>query len=410
MTMNRGWLVGGMALALLLTAGAPEALAKKKKKKKAKKGPCAGIVMKGGAVSTGRPLPVSDKPGGKDAKCVKGVAQALGEYPGLRTVTVAVKLPDAQRVGGAALKIGNYYKDALAEAGVRKSRISVVAPPIGHGEERMVSLGFTEKRARKPVAIIEAASGEVLAGKRKKSLKATRRGATFPPHSYIGTGDGSSTLIGLADGSRLKLDANSMVLLGSMYLNDDLKRVVKVKLIEGQVRADVRSGGKGSVFDVATRKAVAGVRGTAFRMRLTDDGGTRLETLDGEVELGAPDEKEEDKVVVHAGEGVVLDAQGKSLPRQELLAAPTIEGHLEGALADKGELTWTEIKDANGYQLEFARDAEFVYGFRVQDAVEKSLVPGAMLPKGKWFWRVSAKDGEGYVGPPSKIYAFVLEP
>jgi len=413
--MTTRGLVLGVVTAFLLAGAADSALAAKKKKKRGKKSKkakvCGGIVMKNGAVTTGQALPVTEKPKGKGKKCLVGVAAALGEYPGLRTVTVAVKLPDAQRVGGAALKIGEAYKAALIEAGVRKRRVSVVAPPISHGEERTVSLAYTERRARKPIAIIEAASNTVTAGKRKKNLKEARRGATFPSNTYISTGKDSSALIGLADGSRLKLDAKSMVLLGAMYLNDDLKRVVKVKLISGQVRADVRSGGKGSVFDVATRKAVAGVRGTAFRLRYTDDGGTRLETLDGEVELGKDGTKGEEKTVVKAGEGVILDPQGKSLPRQDLLAAPRVEGHLEGALKKDGKLSWSGVDNSHGYQLELARDAEFVYGFRVADAKETNLVPGAgTLPRGKWFWRVSAKDDKGYVGPPSKVYAFVLEP
>ena len=415
--MTDRWLVAGAAVLALTAMGPGRAHAKRKGKAAAaapaEKG-CGGIVLKDGAVSTGVPLPVTEKPDAKAGKCVEAVAAALGEYPGLRTVTVAVKLPDGQRVGGGALRIGEAYKAALVAAGVRGQRVSVVAPPIRRGEERTVSLAYTERRASKPVAIIEAASNQVRAGKRQSDLKEARRGATFPSNTYVGTGPDSSALVGLADGSRLKLDADSTVLLGAMYLNDDLKRVIKVKLIGGQVRADVRSGGDGSVFDVATRKAVAGVRGTAFRLRYTEDGGTRLETLSGEVELGqgGGDEGEEEgeKTVVKAGEGLTLDPQGKSLPRQELLQIPRVEGHLEGSLGKGARLTWSEVKDSRGFQLELARDAEFVYGFRVVDAETNEWAPGDKLPRGKWFWRVSAKDDKGYVGPPSKTYAFVLEP
>ncbi len=49
----------------------------------------------------------------------------------------------------------------------------------------------------------------------------------------------------LADGSRLRLTPGSTLLIGSLHLNEELRRVVKLDLLTGEIEAAVSSGGPG---------------------------------------------------------------------------------------------------------------------------------------------------------------------
>ncbi len=329
-------------------------------------------------------------------------------------MTVSVKLADAQRAAGLGPKIAKVYSDALVAAGVRESRISAVSPPARHGEEGVVTVTYTQKRSKRPVAVVEGTSGTVSAGPTKKKLEPTQRGAVYPPNTWLRTEAGSTAVVGFADGSRVRLAERTLLKVGPIHLSDELKRVVQLELVEGKMEAAVRSGGEGSVFDVATRTGVAGVRGTEFRVAVGDD--TKVETLAGVVELRAAPKSEGapagdgEVVVVEAGQGASFDASGKPQAARGLLPAPKVEGPFEGELAAKDALSWVALEGASSYQVELARDAEFAYDLRVQTAGEPTLAPATGLPAAKWYWRVSGVDDGGFVGQPSKVYAFTVKP
>ncbi len=365
--------------------------------------PCEGIKMKDGTVATARRLLAQAALSPADEGCVRAVGAALAGRGGVRSVTVAVRVSDAQRADGTGSKVGARYASLLAEAGVPEARISTVVPAAVHGEEGSVKVTFTERRAARPVARVDAVDGAVRAGPAEADLQPVARGATLKADTYVATDASGGAWLELADGSRLRLGPNALLFIGKLHLNDDLKRVVKLELKRGTVDADVRSGGQGSVFDVGTRSGVAGVRGTLFRLA-TDDGGTRIETLEGQVDLV----EGEKAVPVPAGQGMVAKAGTPLGAPVVLLGAPQVEGPLHGALAPGTSLRWQPVAGATAYRVELARDAEFSYGVQALPAPPEGLSVPAALAAGKWFWRVAPVDGAGFVGRPSKIYAFVV--
>ena len=61
---------------------------------------------------------------------------------------------------------------------------------------------------------------------------------------------------------------------------------------------------------------------------------------------------------------------------------------------------------AKRYLVEVASDAEFGRDLQtVQSTSARLAMPG--LARGKYFWRVMAVDQDGFVGMPSKVFAFV---
>lgn len=364
--------------------------------------PCEGINLKQGVVNTARALAVAEQLPQTDLACAQAVGAALKERGGVRAVTVAVRLPDALRVGKLGQTVGNAYAAALAKGGVPEARISTVVPAASHGERNSVAITFTERRAKRPVGRIDAAEGEVTAGRNKAALKPVRAGDPLKAQTLVQTAASSTSWVALADGSRIKLLPETLLKLGRMYLNDDLKRVVKLDLMGGRIEADVKAGGEGANFEITSGAAVAGVRGTYFRMAGGEDG-TRIETTEGLVALTS----EGKTVEVKAGFGVKVEPGKPPSAPIALLAAPKVSGPFKGAASKKTLLKWAKVTGAKGYRVEVARDAEFVYDARALDTRKVRLrVRNLKLPAGKWYWRIRAVDGDGFGGRSSKVYAF----
>lgn len=373
--------------------------------------PCGGLSFARGTVATVKPLPLAEKFDAATAACVKAIGAGLKDRPSLRTVTIAVRLPDGRRIEGGGRKIADAYVEALVVEGVRRSRVSAVVPAAGPGEDGSVSMAFTEKRAEQPVALVEGAGGPVKAGPTLDKMEAAANGAMLPANTYVETGAGGRASLGLADGSRIRLAPGSLLLLGNLHLNQELRRVVQLELRKGDMEVAVAPGGAGSTFEVKTRAGVAGVRGTAFRV-VYDEGVAkqemRVDTFHGSVDL-ASREKPEATVRIESGQSAVSDASGKVSEPRELLAAATLVEPLQGAWKRSVPLRWEKVRGADRYLVRLARDAEFTFDVRDFRVKADTFELPKELPDAKWYWRIVPVDPDGFEGVPSKIYAFVPE-
>ena len=384
-----------LALALLLLLAAPSTASEEA---------CAGLTVAGGTVSVGATLPANPELPGNAGLCVQAIGKRLASMTSIRTVTVSVRMPDAERLEGNALAIAEAYAKALADAGVPASRVSAVAPAAPPGAAATVSIGYTERRATKPVALAESVGGTVKAGASTAALSPLAGGATLSAHTWIESALGGRAVLGLSDGSRIRVDESSLVQIGAVHLNDDLRRVVQLDVRRGHVEILVQPGGDGSSFDVTTRHGTAGVRGTNFRVKAEEES-MELSTLEGLVELDPP---QGDNVDVPAGMRSKVDASGKASAPEPMLPAPGKLTPQEGALSATGTLKWSRISGANLYVVSIARDADFTLSARDVQAWTNKLGLQGDLEPGKWFWRVEPRDRYGHAGTPSRIYAFTI--
>ena len=60
------------------------------------------------------------------------------------------------------------------------------------------------------------------------------------------------------------------------------------------------------------------------------------------------------------------------------------------------------------FLVEVARDADFVVEPRTLNVTATTISWPEALPKGKWFWRVTGVNGDGFSGASSKVYAFTV--
>lgn len=360
-------------------------------------GACGGLSFDNGRLTTGHPLAPK---GPQTEACLREVAEAVKARPAIRGLTVAAKVPDAERLDGQGLAVAKAAAEVLVNAGVPRTRVSFVAPPADPSAPAQLQLAYVERPAQAPVARLRTASGQVTVSPGEGPPTPRLAGDALYAGELVATDDTGRAELALADGSLLILSPRSAVRLGTLELTAERQRKVLLDLVRGTVETQAAPGGAGSTFEVRTRGAVAGVRGTRFRVSQQEDSTSRLETLEGKVALGA----EQGSVDVGAGFGSrVRPSEAPEAPRA-LLAAPTLERPRGGAYPKAPPLVWKGVPGAKVYRVELGTTADFTGDVKVQESTNPTV--DAAAGPGKWFWRVLAVDADGFVGYPSKIFSF----
>jgi hypothetical protein len=103
----------------------------------------------------------------------------------------------------------------------------------------------------------------------------------------VRTGDGSRLELELPEGSFLRFDENtSFTVMASAYQQAEESRDIRIRMILGKAWARVSRLFKGrGRFALETPTAVAGVRGTTYRLNLEKDRSAVVKVYDGEVEV-----------------------------------------------------------------------------------------------------------------------------
>ncbi len=122
------------------------------------------------------------------------------------------------------------------------------------------------------------------------------------------TGDESFVVLSWVDGTRMKLDANTCMVIEKCRFNglertqESLFRLdfgrIWVRVIEALTRR--------SKFEVETPAATAGIRGTIFSVDVADDGATRVAVYEGEVSVSAANAR----TIVPRGQSVSVRRDG----------------------------------------------------------------------------------------------------
>lgn len=123
--------------------------------------------------------------------------------------------------------------------------------------------------------------------------------------NILQTGDNSKCEIKLDDGTILKLDSDTVVALGKFNFKDSGSNTL-LKLIEGSVLMKITKLGDGDAFNVETTSAVAGVRGTEFKVTTNGVGESavvEINVLEGKVAAKPISGSETDEIVLSASKG-----------------------------------------------------------------------------------------------------------
>lgn len=364
--------------------------------------PCGGIKIGEGAMSFGQRLTLDLAKSPEGETCIKAVAAELLKLAELQTVTIAARVPNDKAMRERGMDVANYVADKLADNGLQRSMVSTVVPMARPDEKDAIHVAFVERRAARSVAQVQTISGRVFAGHQLGQLREATPGMLLSGSDYLETGKGSVVLLKLLDESHIFLMENSALRVGQVQLETSGRRNVQVHMLRGE--AVVIAAERDGPFYLVTGNAIAGVRGAVFRIAQPEPQLSRVETLGGTVTFGG----RISNIFVPEGKGSRVDHDGRPEEPRPLLVSPLPEWPLFGR-ADAGDLLrWVPVGEAARYRVELAQDAQFSKSWRMIEAtMEKLPIPDTLTP-GKWFWRVTPVDVDGFVGYPSKIYAFTL--
>lgn len=384
--------------ALLMTLPAPALAAADR---------CGGVKLEGGTVRLGKPLTEDWVKTAEGQGCLSDVVKEVERYRLVRAVTVAALVSDADRASGKGMASAKAIAAALVDAGLPKNRVFGLAPAPQRQDQLGISLRYVERAPEDVVARVASSGGSVFLGADEASLKPAEAGMPVLVNELVKTGPNARVTIHLKDGSGIEVKPESSIKMPVLQVTGG-ERQVKIEVLSGGITADVRKATQQSRFEASSRVSVASVRGTQFRFGVEEDGVTRLETLEGLVAMTPSNDPNAKPVEVPAGQGSTVSAEGKVSPPKPLPEAPRVVGPLKGALGADARLEWQPLGDAATYKIELARDADFLIEARTQSVNANTLSWPEQLAKGKWFWRVTGTNGDGFSGPSSKVYAFTV--
>ena len=123
-----------------------------------------------------------------------------------------------------------------------------------------------------------------------KGVRALKTGDNIQPGCEVTTGTDSRLELMLPDKSIVRLAEKTTIKLISADISEDGRRSVGISVGVGKIWMNVRKSlqGGGDKFDVSCQNAVAGVRGTVYRMDVENDQSALVKVYEGEVNVAAP--------------------------------------------------------------------------------------------------------------------------
>ena len=174
------------------------------------------------------------------------------------------------------------------------------------------------------------------------------------------------------------------------YFLDIGKSIISIKKVLGH----------GSRFTIETPSAIAGARGTAFRLSNDLQKLTRCEVTDGAVLIQA--QKREIELV--AGEGTII-AEGKSPENPvKLLNSPEPINLLSLYRTMPLELGFSKIEKAAMYGIMLAKDIQFKNIVKSYEIEPGSVLSIIGLSDGLYYLKTASRDALGLEGPWSETH------
>lgn len=259
----------------------------------------------------------------------------------------------------------------------------------------------------RPVASqIVSVSGDVQVG----GVKA-QAASPVSEGQQVQVGPNSSAVLELADGSRVKLLPNTQAEMAK----NRFYSLSKTQDATGPNAASAFSGlmrlARGSVetlaskithratpLEITTPTAVAGVRGTHFRVSYDDNAArsTRTEVLEGLVRADNP--AQASGADLPRGTGAVIDPAKKEVKVLQLLGAPDLSALPAEVSKPQGRWPMPVLAGAASYRVQVARDAQFDQIVRDQTVAAAASLDLASLAPGAWYARVRGIDAAGLEG------------
>lgn len=135
-------------------------------------------------------------------------------------------------------------------------------------------------------AYVSYLEGSAFKSKNGKDWKPLSKGDSLSVGDSVKTGTKSRLELTLPDGSKVRFSENTNFKVEASLFKDEA-RSFGVKMFLGKVWAKASKAKKDSRFEVKTANAVAGVKGTTYRIDVQEDTSSLVRVYDGEVVVGS---------------------------------------------------------------------------------------------------------------------------
>lgn len=261
-------------------------------------------------------------------------------------------------------------------------------------------------RIRIPVELLKVTPAPVLVTHVTGNVRVKPEGGVF---RRLAVGDqlngGETVLTGpnsfagfkLADGTELTEQPSSKLKFGRLAAWGKTGMVAtELDLDSGRMEVGAaKQIGPAGGFKVNTPIAVAGLRGTVFRLNVSEDGSTlRNEVLRGVVGISAQGKE----VLVAKAEGTVARRGQPPEPPRPLLPAPSLDGLPSRVVDLPLSFSWPQMDHAVGWRAQVASDSGFQNILLDASGDKPEVSWQTDLPDGQYFLRVRAIDSAGLEG------------
>lgn len=193
---------------------------------------------------------------------------------------------------------------------------------------------FSKNIEEKNYAKFTIVEGNIFIQKNKDKIK-VKKGITVNPNDKIISGKNAKAEISFQDGSKLRIDKNTDVIISADSSIKDKYSFLKV--LKGQVWASIKNKGEGR-FAIKANKSVFAVMGTAFDVKSETDK-TEMTVFDGSVGVTTNNNDAQLKDKIKDLKLEIDDNKNNSLqPHQIEKPVTTIDGPKQVSLEE-----WVEI-------------------------------------------------------------------
>lgn len=210
---------------------------------------------------------------------------------------------------------------------------------------------------------------------------------------------GCQLALTLEDTSVLRMMSGAVIKLKTLRRNMfENSPEVRLELLDGRMEVDVprkRQGGD-APFEVRTPTSVAGVRGTEFRVGFdAHKRNSQVEVLTGVV--AAQGSADQSMQHANAGQGVVIEPNGKALPVESLLSAPRFEKSMPTTGSKDWLFTFSVPSEARQALVRSSEDASFSF-ITSEETLKRAELTMADLTSKTMFQQWASVSASGLVG------------
>ncbi|MFH1157174.1 MAG: LysM peptidoglycan-binding domain-containing protein [Pseudomonadota bacterium] len=223
---------------------------------------------------------------------------------------------------------------------------------------------------------------------------------TLSQGDLIQTGDDGNVEVTYSSGVSFLIRPGTFMAIGTASQQGDSRQSFNLLLTIGRAISLIRKiTGQECRFEIQTPSAIAGARGTRFRVSVDDTQNTRCEVQEGTVVMGGTGKSQ---VMVNPGEGILVSSSGKLNQPSLLPPPPEVLDMKELYRSLPIELSLESVSNASNYRVVLSRDDTFralLLDRRVSGGNPVSI---ALLEDGTYYLKTSSIDARGLEGDFSR--------